>query len=71
MLSVYSGMILSKSMIKVGRGERAVLRHWVKITGAKYSVYEKSSDIRTCPTYYTLCTTFAPKTSDIMSDENV
>ena len=26
------------------------------------SVYEKSSDIRTCPTFYPLCPTFSPIT---------
>ena len=35
------------------------------------SVNEKSSDIRTCLTFKTVCPTFAPKTSDIMSDENI
>ena len=32
------------------------------------SEYEKSSDIRTCPTFLPLCPTFLPETSDIMSD---
>ena len=36
---------------------------------ALYSVNEKSSDIRTCPTFWLLCPTFCAKTSDIMSEE--
>ena len=35
------------------------------------SVYEKSSDIRTCPMFWTLCPMYLTKTSDIMSEENI
>ena len=35
------------------------------------SEYEKSSDIRTCPMFWTSCPTYFTKTSDIMSEENI
>ena len=37
----------------------------------KISEYEKSSDIRTCPMFWTLCPMYLTKTSDIMSEENI